>query len=269
MKPAARCDGAHIFRTSSFAPDVTIRVSPFVLISEGPPPVAPELQDIGAGLAMNPQLHKALDGDSTVQALTPAERAELAAVELQIDAVLRAIPAEPLPDLAPSVLERIRRESARARPELASMEPPSARSRNAVDWLWRPRSTSITWRPAYALAAAAVFMLVFAADSLRPRPAVVARAPQQVLTQFVLSAPAAKHVAVAGDFSAWKPAYVMRRSEAGVWTVVVPLDPGVHDYAFVVDGERWVPDPAAPPVHDGLGGVNSRLAVLSPDDRRS
>jgi len=87
--------------------------------------------------------------------------------------------------------------------------------------------------------------------------------------EFLLSAPGAKNVAVAGDFSGWKPVHVMTRSEAGVWTVVVPLDPGVHDYAFVVDGERWVPDPTAPPVNDGFGGVNSRLAVLSPDNGRS
>ena len=114
-----------------------------------------------------------------------------------------------------------------------------------------------------------MFAAVFAADSLRPRPDVVAGTSQQVFTQFVLDAPNASRVAVAGDFSGWKPVHVMTRSEAGVWTVVVPLDPGVHDYAFVVDGERWVRDPAAPAVKDGFGGVNSRVAVLSPDGGRS
>jgi hypothetical protein len=217
---------------------------------------------------MNPQVQKALDGDASVRALTAPERAELAAVESQIDAVLRAVPVEPLPDLAPAVLERIRRESARARAPIAAA-PSSAPSGGVVDWLWRRHSLSITWRPAYALAAAALVMALFGAESLRPRADVVARAPQQVFTQFVLSAPAAKRVAVAGDFSGWKPVHVMTRSEAGVWTVVVPLDPGVHDYAFVVDGERWLPDPKAPTVNDGFGGVNSRLAVMSPDGGRS
>lgn len=218
---------------------------------------------------MNPQVQKALDGDASVRELTPPERAELAAVESQIDAVLCAIPVEPLSDLAPAVLERIRRESFRARAPIAAPAPSLAPSRNVVDWLWRPRSVSITWRPAYALAAAAVIMAVVGGESLRPGPAAIAQAPQQVFTQFVLSAPAAKRVAVAGDFSGWKPVHVMTRSEAGVWTVVVPLDPGVHDYAFVVDGERWVPDPKAPTVNDGFGGVNSRLAVMSPDGGRS
>jgi len=218
---------------------------------------------------MNPQVQKALDGDSSVQSLDASQRAELAAAEAQIDAVLRAVPVEPLPDLAPAVLERIRRESSRARAPIAATPISAAPRRNSTNWLWRPHSISITWRPAYAFAAAAVFMVVFAAESLRSRPTVVAQTPQQVFTQFVLSAPNAKRVAVAGDFSEWKPVHVMTRSTAGVWTVVVPLDPGVHDYAFVVDGERWVPDPAAPSVNDGFGGVNSRLAVLSPDAGRS
>jgi hypothetical protein len=39
----------------------------------------------------------------------------------------------------------------------------------------------------------------------------------------------------------------------------------VHDYAFIVDGERWIADPMAPAVADGFGGLNSRIAVLPPD----
>ncbi len=50
-----------------------------------------------------------------------------------------------------------------------------------------------------------------------------------------------------------------------MWSVTVPLEPGVHDYAFVVDGEQWRPDPLAPSVDDGFGGTNSRLALLPPD----
>ena len=222
---------------------------------------------------MNPQVQKALDGDVSAQPLTAPEWAELAETRSQIAAVLRAVPIDPLPDLAPAVLERIR--ASRGRSDL-TLEPPlpnvapMPRRNNLADWLWRPRSVSITWRPAYALAAAVVFATVATAHSLRtPSTEVVTTASQQVLTQFVLSAPNATRVAVAGDFSGWQPVHAMSRSAAGVWTVVVPLDPGVHDYAFVVDGERWVPDPTAPGVKDGFGGVNSRLAVLSPDGGRS
>lgn len=218
---------------------------------------------------MHPQVQRALDGDIGARALSTPERVELVEAESQIAAVLRAVPVEPLPDLAPAVLERIRRQSSRARPDASRFTVGPTPRRSVADWLWRPRSVSVTWRPAYALAAAVTFVAVFAADVVRRRPAGVAATSPQVFTQFVFNAPNAKRVAVAGDFSGWQPVHVMARSEGGVWTVVVPLDPGVHDYAFVVDGERWVADPAAPAIHDGFGGVNSRVAVLSPDARRS
>lgn len=42
----------------------------------------------------------------------------------------------------------------------------------------------------------------------------------------------------------------------------MPLRPGVHDYAFRVDGEHWIIDPAAPRVADGFGGYNSQLSII-------
>jgi len=51
--------------------------------------------------------------------------------------------------------------------------------------------------------------------------------------------------------------------------VVVPLSPGVHDYSFIVDGNRWTPDPTAPARADGFGGMNSRIAVLASDGVKS
>ena len=212
---------------------------------------------------MNSQIQKALDGDIGVHALAPSERAELTRIESKFDAILHAIPVEPLPDLSITVLERIRREARTHDVSVATPVP--VRRRTITDWLWKPRTVTLVWRPAYAFAAGVVFLAALAADSLLRRP--VTSATPQVFTQFVLRAPNAKGVAVAGDFSGWKPVHAMTQAEAGVWTVVVPLDPGVHDYAFVVDGERWIPDPSAPRVDDGFGGVNSRLAVLSPDRR--
>jgi hypothetical protein len=40
----------------------------------------------------------------------------------------------------------------------------------------------------------------------------------------------------------------------------------VYDYGFLVNGQTWVPDPFAPTVRDGFGGVNSRLALVAPGD---
>jgi 1,4-alpha-glucan branching enzyme len=85
-----------------------------------------------------------------------------------------------------------------------------------------------------------------------------------VYVQFRLQVESANSVALAGSFTEWLPAYPLQQSADGVWTIVLPITPGVHDYVFVVDGERWVPDPYAPHVDDGFGGTNSRLTLLAP-----
>jgi len=84
---------------------------------------------------------------------------------------------------------------------------------------------------------------------------------QQV--QFVLVAPSAKSVALVGDFNDWDAATTpLVRSAAGVWSGTVTLAPGRHLYAFVVDGTRWVADPAAPQaLGDDFGTPNSVITV--------
>jgi hypothetical protein len=198
---------------------------------------------------MNDRIHDVLDGELPRARLTDAEGAELAAAEADIAAVLAALPTAPLPDLARAVLSRI-------------PQPARAPARSLLAWLWRPRPIAIGWRPAYGLAVAALLVLFVGLGRRGP----AAHPAHQVLTQFVLDAPAARQVMLAGDFTGWQPAHALTRSGTGVWTVVVPLDPGVHSYQFVVDGERWIPDPNAPAVDDGFGGMNSRLAVLAPDE---
>lgn len=213
---------------------------------------------------MNARVQQALDGEIGRETLTAAEQAEVVETETALGAVVRAIPVRPLPELAPAVLQQIRAR-ANSRP-VAAPARTLRRGTGVAEWLWRPRSMSIGWRPAYALAAAVVLAVVITANLLRPGRALLPGA-QQVLTQFVLRAPDATNVALAGDFTGWQPAFTMTRTEPGVWTVVVPLDPGIHQYSFVVDGVRWIPDPAAPAVNDGFGGLNSRIAVLTPDSR--
>jgi hypothetical protein len=44
--------------------------------------------------------------------------------------------------------------------------------------------------------------------------------------------------------------------------VEVPLEPGRHEYAFVVDGERWLADPAAPTTGGDFGTPNSVVTVV-------
>src|SRR6184192_2119121 len=105
---------------------------------------------------------------------------------------------------------------------------------------------------------------------LRVRPWLVwgaarAAAPDSVYVRFVLYAPTARRVAVAGTFNQWdqNASPLVRVGRGGVWAVTLALPQGHHQYAFVVDGEQWVPDPAAPGVDDGFGRRNSMVAVTA------
>ena len=207
---------------------------------------------------MNERIQRALDGDVEARAsFTEHEAAVFAETEEMVRKVLQSIPAEPIPDVSASVLAAIGRTSA-ARPSPI---------RHIRDWLWAPRPVALQWRPAYAFAA----LLALAALPLLRQPAapVAPAARQQVLVQFRFDAPTARQVQLAGNFTDWKASVPLKRTAAGTWTVVVPLDPGVHNYSFVVDGREWVADPMAPAVADGFGGENSQLAVLTPDGARS
>lgn len=89
------------------------------------------------------------------------------------------------------------------------------------------------------------------AEGVRKKPAVrasrkpaVAREeiPQRMTTliTFSLEAPAARNVCVAGCFNGWDPlATPLKRNEQGVWTCAIGIEPGEHQYRFVVDGEWW------------------------------
>jgi len=82
--------------------------------------------------------------------------------------------------------------------------------------------------------------------------------------EFVLLAPGATQVMLVGDFNGWSPAATpLRASERqGIWSVTVPLTPGRHEYAFLVDGKHWLPDPRAPRAPtDDFGAPNSVLTV--------
>jgi hypothetical protein len=81
---------------------------------------------------------------------------------------------------------------------------------------------------------------------------------------FVLRAPGATSVCVAGDFNSWDAAATpMAHAGSGdLWIVRVELPRGVHLYSFVLDGREWRPDPSAPlAAGDAFGGRNSVVVV--------
>lgn len=73
----------------------------------------------------------------------------------------------------------------------------------------------------------------------------------------------AQSVSVVGSFNGWSPeADPMILDEDGNWRAEVRLRPGEFQYKFVVDGNRWIRDPANPnAVDDGFGELNSVLLV--------
>lgn len=55
--------------------------------------------------------------------------------------------------------------------------------------------------------------------------------------------PGAMVVQLVGDFTEWSKAPIsLAKGPGGVWSIQVPLRPGVHHYRFLVDGE-WRDDP--------------------------
>ena len=106
------------------------------------------------------------------------------------------------------------------------------------------------------LAAAAVLATLVIA---RPRSA-----PAGTTFQFVLVAPRAASVALVGDFNDWNPARTpMHAVRDGVWSTVLPLEPGRYRYAFLVNGLEWRADPAAPPALDDEFGAPSSVVTVS------
>src|SRR5207244_13434533 len=85
------------------------------------------------------------------------------------------------------------------------------------------------------------------------------------LFQSVVGAPRAARGALVGAFNEWDATRPpMRPSPRGgsVWTAVLPLSPGRYRYAFLVDGSRWLADPAAPHARDDEFGAPSSVVTV-------
>lgn len=162
----------------------------------------------------------------------------------------------PAPDLSGAVMRQITEN--RLAPARVGVV------RRIADALWAPREVRLQWRPAYIVVAAALVSLVMSL----PHGSRPGNTDAQMLVQFHLDAPDATDVRLAGSFTNWEPRYELHQVAPGAWTITVPLSAGVHDYVFVVNGQRWIPDPYAARVDDGFGGVNSRIALIIPDAPR-
>ena len=171
---------------------------------------------------------------------------------------------------------------------------PAPRRRPSLwKWLMQPRPVSVSPIGGLAFGGAMAALLLIA--GMRGEPtAPVAVAPAVVQTtgsrvqpvsrttstlelatvvlgrtvQFtVVPDSAATSVAVVGDFNDWKPdSTMLRRTSTGAWTVTVRLEPGRYTYNYLVDGRRWIVDPAMPegPTDEFFGRPSSIVTVGDP-----
>jgi len=99
------------------------------------------------------------------------------------------------------------------------------------------------------------------ADRLALRPGSGLESTREVV-RFTLSAPQARRVSLVGDFNGWDPAATALQNRDGMWTVVIPVTPGRHQYGFVIDGSQWIADPGAAQSADSdFGTPNSVVYV--------
>lgn len=213
-------------------------------------------------MPMHDRVHAALDGELPRSALTAEEREELVLLETAVDHVTSGLSSIAAPDLSGRVMSRL---PARAVPGASPLH-------GLLTWLWAPRTLALTLRPAHAfggLAAAALAGVLLTSTPSEPpvlAANVAVRETSPLYVQFRFEAADASNVELAGSFTDWQPSYELEETAPGVWSILVPLTPGVHDYTFIVDGERWVIDPYAARVPDSFGGSNSRLFLPAPID---
>jgi hypothetical protein len=210
---------------------------------------------------MNDRIHACMDGDLPREALSMAEAGELREMEEALAAATLSVRSAPIPDFTKRVMMAL----PEPRPSAFAVARNGAAS--AWEWLWSPRQVAI--RPMYAFGGAlAALLLVFVmqfpmVDRMEVQAVAAERAPE-LYVQFRLDAEGVSTVSLAGSFTGWEPRYELHQVAPGTWTATVALEPGVHDYLFVVDGETWIADPVASPVDDGFGGTNSRLFLTPP-----
>jgi hypothetical protein len=176
-------------------------------------------------------------------------------MDLQIARSIRDLPdLEPAATLLPSVMEALRGRKI-------------SLWRRLYAWATSPHAVTIT--PLRALPAGAFLVLLFfLAMWLLPgkRDPLVTRVSQQERASvvFTLALPGAHSVAVIGSFNGWNPrGFEMKFDETKKsWSITLPLPEGRHEYAYLVDGEKVVPDPGAVFFQeDGFGNRNSVLIL--------
>ena len=80
--------------------------------------------------------------------------------------------------------------------------------------------------------------------------------------RFVIFQPDASKVELAGSFNNWQRQPLKKVGASGYWEITLPLEPGEHRFAYILNGEEKMPDPTILTREmDDFGGENSILNV--------
>ena len=160
-------------------------------------------------------------------------------------------------------------------PEVIPLHPGHQHRR---PWYARPLTVRLSPVGAFAAAAALVGVVALGVSTLQPIQQVqVANAPiesgdlipvseavRPVMQQFTFYQKGLQSVALVGSVNNWdEQANPLVEVSEGVWTVSVPLLPGVYQYQFILDGDRRVTDPNAPQEPSDFGSPNSVVTVTT------
>lgn len=194
---------------------------------------------------MDNRLQAYLDGELSFEELPVELRPEAEAWNRLIEDVRRTAPAGAPLGLQARLMAALTGQAARRRPAWLA-------------WLLRPRPIPVS--PAAALAVAALALLAVIGPLMRGGES---GADRSVYVQFVVESQTAETVHLVGDFNEWQPTLALEDADGdGVWTGRIALEPGVHQYMFVIDGADWMTDPNASSYQDdGFGQQNAVVAV--------
>ena len=142
--------------------------------------------------------------------------------------------------------------------------------------LWAKSPKSFTITPLRLVPAAMVLVGIFIVSGYRVFVQedvgyYAEQAESRVPVVFNVNIPEAHGVSVVGTFNGWKPAgYEMQfNPEKKMWFLTIRLPAGRYEYAFLVDGQRMLPDPEASLYQDDGFGSESSVMILRAKDEKT
>ena len=221
---------------------------------------------------LNPYIDKTLDADMSKQVDEHLKSCSACREEYlklkQVVSVLNSVSPQPAPtDFTQNLMAKISQKEI----QIQSSWMDRIKRRISIPSLSfppLPLSFPRKWESIFSFrlagAAAAALIVFFAFTFIFNTPNTYPICSAEVQFSLKICDNKAHTVAIAGDFNGWNPqANILEDPEGdGIWTGTLKLEPGRYEYMFVLDGEKWFPDPnALRYVKDGFGNRNAILEI--------